>query len=206
MTQLGCSTSPYDKAHVGYEVKEDSVLPELEPYRELDPSRLKLSGEGHWDATSFLPDNLVMAYREPSSILCNRVPERWEYPALRDPLGKVVDLAKLWDKNSLLLLHREEVNDRPTFEFVKVFNCYKSHDRDRQIGDRRGRNAVERKVSGPSSDLPSGPDLCDLAISLRSQRVHLSISDRRDFYHQFWVTRRRAICNTLGPGIFQSFC
>ena len=41
LVKLGCSTSPYDKAYVGYEVSADnSVLPELEPYRDLDPSRL----------------------------------------------------------------------------------------------------------------------------------------------------------------------
>lgn len=54
---------------------------------------------------------------------------------------------------------------------------------------------------GPSSNLPAGQDLCDLVIDLRHQRIHVSVSDRRDFYHQIWVTRARAVSNTLGPGL-----
>lgn len=103
LVRLGCSMSPYDKAYVGYEVSADNtVLPELQPYRELDPSRLKLHGTGHWDATPFLPDNLVMAYREPDTIKVDRVPEVWEYPMLRDPPERLFALAKVWDANGLL--------------------------------------------------------------------------------------------------------
>lgn len=201
LVKLGCSMSPYEKAYVGYSVAEDNtILPELQPYRELDPSRLKLHGTGHWDATPFLPDNLVMAYREPCTIGLDRVPEVWEYPALRDPPATIADLARVWDANGLLFLHSAEARVKPAHELVRIFNCYKSADRDTQIGDRRGRNAVECKVFGPSADLPSGPDLCELAIDLKTQRIALSISDRRDFYHQFWVTRRKAVHNTLGPG------
>ena len=202
LVKLGCSTSPYDKAYVGYEVSADnSVLPELEPYRDLDPSRLKISGAGQWDVTSYLSDQLVMAYREPASIWIDRVPEVWEYPQIRDPPETVCHLAKLWDIHGLLFLHHEKVSERPSFELVKVFNCYKSAEIDRQIGDRRGRNSVECKVDGPSSDLPAGPDICDLAIDLKTQRLALSVSDRRDFYHQIWVTQARAVSNTLGPGL-----
>ena len=83
-----------------------------------------------------------MAYREPASIWIDRVPEVWEYPQIRDPPETVCHLAKLWDIHGLLFLHHEKVSERPSFELVKVFNCYKSAEIDRQIGDRRGRNSV----------------------------------------------------------------
>ena len=206
LTTLGCSASPYSKTFSGYEVTKDNTLfPELEPYRDLDRSRLVLFGRGHWDVTPFLSDELVMAYREPESIKVARVPAAWEYPRLRDPVDTVAQLALLWDKQGLLRLHQDKLASRQPCELVRVFNCYKAVDRDRQIGDRRGRNAVEGILKGPSSNLPAGQDLCDLSIDLERQRLHVSISDRRDFYHQLWVTKARAITNTLGPGLPVSF-
>ena len=206
LVKLGSSMSPYEKAYVGYEVEKDNtILPELEPYRDLDPSRLKLSGSGCWDVTDFLPDDLTIVYREPEAIRVDRHPEVWEYPCIRDAPETVAALAKLWDTQGLLFLHQDRVRERQKFELVRVFNCYKSVDKDRQIGDRRGRNAVECKVHGPSGNLPAGPDLCDLFVNLKSERVSVSVSDRRDFYHQLWVTRSRAITNTLGPGLPQEW-
>ena len=202
LTQLGCSSSPYDKVFAGVEVTANTELfPELTPYRDLDPSRLRLFGRGHWDVTDFLDDSLVMAYREPASIHWARIPESWEYPRIRDTVETLGQLAHLWDKQGLLMLHQEGVEGRPSFELVRIFNCYKAVDRDRQIGDRRGRNAVEFKLKGPSSDLPSAVDVCDLWVDLSTQRLSLSITDRRDFYHQLWATRARAVSNTLGPGL-----
>jgi len=55
-------------------------------------------------------------------------------------------------------------------------------------------------IRGPSSHLP-GSDLCDLLVDASSQRLCNSISDRKDCYHQIKVTSKRAICNTLGPGL-----
>ena len=203
LTSLGCSASPYSKVFTGYDVAKDNntVYPELEPYRDLDPSRLFLSGKGHWDITEFLCDELVMAYREPECIKVDRTPASWEYPRLRDSGETVAQLARLWDERGLLRLHREKVGSRQSYELVRIFNCYKAPDRDRQIGDRRGRNAVEGVLRGPSSNLPAGQDLCDLHVGLSQKRIHVSISDRRDFYHQLWVTKSRAITNTLGPGL-----
>ena len=202
LTKLGCSASPYSKVFTGYEITKDNTqFPELEPYRDLDPSRLLLFGRGHWDVTDFLGDDLVMAYREPESIKVERTPAAWEYPRIRDSAEKVAQLALLWDRQGLLRLHQERVSSRKQYELVRIFNCYKAVDRDRQIGDRRGRNAVECILRGPSSNLPAGPDLCDLAIDLDSQRLHVSISDRRDFYNQLWATKARAVSNTLGPGL-----
>ena len=43
--------------------------------------------------------------------------------------------------------------------FCRVFNVFKSVDRDRQIGDRRIPNAKEFHLSGPSKHLPPGPPL-----------------------------------------------
>ena len=198
VTRTGVSSQPYSKQFSGAEVVIDnSVLPELEPYRDADPSRIKLKGKGHWDITDFLPDSLCMPYREPLVIFDDRIPEVWEYPKVRESPSQIADIAKVWDINGLLFLHDEVP---PRHEWVRIFGCYKDLKNDRQIGDRRGRNACEKKVSGPSVELPAGSDLCDILMDCRKQSLHVSVTDRSDFYHQIAVSKARASTNTLGPG------
>eukprot|EP00435_Cladocopium_sp_Y103_P061685 s1586_g23.t1 len=204
--QQGTSANPYDRTFHGFEVpRDDERYPELLLYRDLDPSRLKVSGKAKWGVSEFLSEDLLMAYREPMVLRLDRIPEPWEYPRLRDSQETIFQLAKLWDSHGLLLLHQEETEERRDFEKVRIFNAYKNVDCDRQIGDRRGRNAIEAVVKGPSSSLPAGSDLCDLAIDASTQRLSISISDRKDYYHQLKVTKRKAICNTLGPGLPSSW-
>ena len=197
VTFLGLSGSPYSKAFQGAAVPMDNtVMEELEPYRSLDAGRLKLSGSGHWDITPWLPDELCMAYREPASIFLDRV-GHGEYPVMSDSPEMICKLAKVWDARGVLFLDGEAVAQH---EQVRVFNCFKNNEVDRQIGDRRGRNAVECRLSGPSSQLPAASDLLDLIV-LPGERLFISCSDRKDFYHQLWVTERRCFTNSLGPPI-----
>lgn len=56
VTSSGMSSSPYSRDFAGMEVPMDnSLYPELEPYHKMDPTRLRLSGTGHWDVTSPAP-------------------------------------------------------------------------------------------------------------------------------------------------------
>ena len=196
VTFLGLSGTPYSTAFQGAELRQDNTwMEELEPYRSLNAERLKLSGSGSWDITSFLPDSLCMAYREPASIFIDRIPGHGEFPLMTDGMEEIGKLAKIWDARGLLFLHQEEV---PVREQVRIFNCYKSVAADRQIGDRRGRNAVECKLEGPSSSLPAAVDILDLVVP-RGFGLFISCSDRKDFYHQLWSSERRCITNSLGP-------
>ena len=199
-TNLGLSGQPYSRAYQGCEVPvENSVSPDLEPYTSLKAERLKLTGRGLWDATSFMDDGLVLAYREPNSILCPREPNPWEKPCLNDPEEEIIKLAEVWDRNSLLGIHCFDV---PENQKVKIFNCLKDPVQgvDRQIGDRRARNAQESILDGPSKLLPAGTDLCDLYCP-KGFRFHIFCSDRKDFYHQFWASPSRMISNTVGPSV-----
>ena len=199
-TAFGLSGQPYSRAFQGCEVPVDnSVSPDLEPYSSLKADRLKLTGQGPWDATPYLDDSLVMAYREPNSILCAREPHPWEKPCLNDPEDEIVRLAEVWDRNSLRGLHCFEV---PENQKVKVFNCLKDPVQgvDRQIGDRRSRNAQECVLEGPSRLLPAGTDLSDL-LCPAGFRFHIYCSDRKDFYHQFWASPSRMVSNTVGPSV-----
>lgn len=97
---------PYGKTISGVEVvKDDSVMPELQPYRDLDPTRLLLHGTGHFDATEFLDDALVMPYRDPTCLNVDIPPG--VRPHMRDKPQTLCRLAEAWDNQGLLTLHRE---------------------------------------------------------------------------------------------------
>ena len=199
VTELGVGAGPYSKVFQGVDAPTCIDAPELRPYRSLDSSRLKLTGTGHWDATSFLRDDLAMVYRYPDILLLDRVPNPGEYPSFHDSSEEVGRLARLWDCRGLLFIHQVDLVSHVPFEAVRVFNNFKSYECDRQIGDRRGRNAVEARITGPSATLPGGVDLMDLWLSPRQHRFSVNITDGSDFYHQFWATENRALANTLFP-------
>ena len=191
------AVDPYTKSFAGGDFTLDEETSGcLSPYRDLDPSRLALHGCGNWDATAYLSDYLVMAYREPRVLLTGL--EAGVRPAVRDPPEKIGELARKWDANNLLMVHDEPVHPD---SFVKIFNCYKNATTDRQIGDRRGQNSLESRLLGPSRELPGGADVQDMVADARSQKLCLSVTDRRDFYHQLFATRSRAVSNTVGPGV-----
>ena len=197
LTRQGVTSDPYDKTCSGIDVPKDNTrAPELQPYHDLDPSRLKLHGTGSWDPCPYLNDELTMAFREPRSLLVDIPPG--PRPGIRDPSDTVGALARLWDKQGLLVVHREEVMEE---EQIRIFNAHKSQEVDRQIGDRRGRNSLETKLIGPSSCLPSGSDLQDVCINPRSECIFVSITDRKDFYHQLAITPAKSFSNSVGPPV-----
>ena len=165
VTKLGVGAGPYDRTFAGHEVPLDkSRLPELEPFHGLDADRLCVVGSGHWDATSFLSEELCFAYRYPDSLLCDNVRAVGDYPMKMDSEEEVSKLALLWDARSLLGLHDIDLQAARPFELTKVFNCLKSLECDRQIGDRRGRNQCECRIRGPSTSLPAASDLLDFML------------------------------------------
>ena len=204
LTSAGVRSSPYDPVFGGRECEvptKNDVLPELEPYRALDAERLKLSGEGHFDPLVFLEDNLAMAFRYPDCLLYDASFDGVSIPRISDPPEELIKLARVWDAKGLLCLHKHDVPFHYPWEVVRIFNCYKNSRCDRQIGDRRGRNHCERRLEGPSKRLPAGPDVFDLFLDPKTEKALVSVSDRRDYYHQFQTTFSRALSNTLGPGI-----
>ena len=202
VTKMGAGAGPYEKIYPGHDVPMDnSAYPELEPYKSLDASRLKVVGEGQFDATEFLSPELCMAYRYPDSLLFQPALGSFEVPNKFDPIEQVVSLAKVWDARGLLHIHDTDLVSCRRHELVRVFNCLKNEKIDRQIGDRRGRNAHEKRVAGPSSDLPAGPDLLDFYVNPKLETVSVICTDRKDFYHQFQSSVNRTLSNSVGPRV-----
>ncbi len=194
------SSSPYQQKDKGAHVDVVNDREELVPYRPLCAERLKISGRGQWDPSPYLSDLFYLPYMEPR---CNEFDI--EAPSsLRPDLSgvnveEVMALCKKWDGLGLLELLPKEVGFPDQTRFVKVFNNYKSEVADRQIGDRRSQNYSEGRIPGPSSCLPTAAEILQVAPRRYQEILVTSITDRRDFYHQFQVSSERASRNAVFP-------
>ena len=108
-------------------------------------------------------------------------------------------LCRLWDSKGLLRLIPCSLAPPQLACCVRVFNNYKNCLADRQIGDRRGANQLEGKIPGPSRGLPSATSLLQLYVAKHHERQCGSITDRRDFYHQFHTTWEKSSLNCIYP-------
>ena len=170
-------------------------FPQLEPYKSLDASRLKLVGRGAWKMEEFLTGPFWLPFQEPRFLLHGEDDDKTVWPSFKtESRSENLKLAKLWDSQGLLQLHASPIL---LDHYSKVFNCFKNEIVDRQIGDRRIANSRERSVDGPSHFLPPGFLLCNLRIRPYTQTLMGSITDRRDFYHQAVVSDERARSNML---------
>ena len=202
LTMLGAGGGPYARTFPGHEVPmNDAVLDGLEPYRSLNVERLKVSGNGKFDATDFLDDDLVMAYRYPDILQYDlKGQDLGQFLLRRDSPAETVKLAKLWDAHGLLHLHQLDLESAAPHELTRVFNCLKDATTDRQIGDRRGRNHTEGRLQSASKTLPNGCDFLELWVP-KGMKLCISVTDRKDFYHQFWTSTSRAESNSVGPSL-----
>ncbi|CAE7635021.1 unnamed protein product, partial [Symbiodinium necroappetens] len=176
--------------------------PGLDPFRSLDVSRLKLSGQGLWDPTPYLPDELFMAFSEPRSLLHGRPPPDSFVPVwTRECPQEVASLAAMWDRLGLLRLAPASLLESEAYLLARAFNCYKAPDKDRMIIDRRGQNWAESRLPGPSLFIPVGPMLGMLEVDPARQTVYCAASDRKDFYHQIAAPPAKALSNVLGPAL-----
>ena len=173
---------------------------ELVPYRPLDAARLKLSGKGHWECSQFIDPLFYMPFVEPRVNQYDLAPDFDNLPNFQQiDKAEVLKLCKVWDVQGLLRIYPLENGPKKSFAYTKIFNNYKSVEKDRQIGDRRGANSQEGKLRGASTTLPTGVCLLSLCPRRHVEQLRASVCDRRDFYHQFAVSDQKASLNALYP-------
>ena len=184
---------------------DTSRADELIPYRSLDASRIRLSGEANWDPRPYLSDAFLMPYLEPNVLVGHSSFEEGNTPDLdREDPQEILSLAKLWDSKNLLTLRVDLVPDELKRSCLRCFNCWKDESQDRLIGDRRGRNQLELSIPGPSRYLPSGSALAVLEVPAGSS-VAICATDLKDYYHQLRVSQSRARSNAMWPPVPLSF-
>ena len=169
-----------------------------EPYRALDPTRLKLSGGVQWDCRPCLSDLFYLPFVEPRINEFEVQPPADLCPDMSSVVfSDVIGLCKVWDVRGLLRLFPFEDGPSDLRRCCKVFNNYKNASADRQIGDRRYQNFLEGRIPGPSRFLPSGASLLQVAPRRFEQRIVGCVADRKDFYHQYWITDERSTRNCV---------
>lgn len=194
----------YGGDHIGQHVPAKNDIDELVPYRPLCASRLKLTGQGDWDCREYLSDLLYLPFCEPRiNEFEVEVPEGEIPDCSRVPRSEVEELLKVWDAKKLLRLFPASQGPRDKKWCVKVFNNYKNSSQDRMIGDRRALNFREGKLGGPSKSLPNGSALLQVQPVRYLQRLVGCAADRKDFYHQYWITDEKASYNTVLPYFYQ---
>ena len=192
---LGSSTASDLLANLGLSLACRPVPSQLQPYRSLDVSRLRLHGTGAWQIAPFLEGSLWLPFLEPG-ILRHGLPlGSKDLPDFeKEDAEEHLKLALLWDARTLLhLVPPLPIGERS----CRIFNSYKSAEADRQIGDRRPANRAELHLTGPSQWLPQGSLFAAYRLPRRKAQITAFVSDRCDFYHQIAVTEARAGCNRL---------
>ena len=214
LTRSGASSSAYFHGFAGdsefaggpSQIRPDLArAEELVPYRKLDASRIRLSGEANWDPMPHLSDEFLVPFCEPDVLLTGADFDYDNIPDLsREDPDEVLSLALLWDSKNLLSLRTDLVSPRMRPACLRCFNCFKSSDQDRLIGDRRGRNQLESSIPGPSRFLPTGPSLAVLEVPI-SSTVVICATDLKDYYHQLKISERKARANAMWPPVPLSF-
>ena len=170
-------------------------FPELEPYKSLDVSRLRLVGQGEWPMEKYLDGVLWLPFQEPRFLAHPLEIDEENIPNFAaESREENLKLVKLWDARGLAKCFSSPLWPE---HFSRVFNAHKNERFDRQIGDRRLPNLRERHLDGPSKFLPPGPLLCQMWLPRYTHTLVGSITDRRDFYHQAAVSSSRCRSNLL---------
>ena len=171
----------------------------LRPYRPLQAEAIVLHGEANWDIGPYLGPEMLLAFKEPA-VLRTFSGTGGPTPSFskEDP-AEVLKLLKVWDAKSLLRLCPGPLEDQLC---SRVFGAYKSPGCFRQIGDRRGPNALEAKLDGVSRELPQGFLLTRLCLPRFTHQLRGSSTDRKDFYSQCRVSVERSLSNAVKP----TFC
>ncbi len=201
LQSLGLSeASNYHSGSAGRPVPVVNDRDELIPYRPLDAERIKLTGSANWDCSPYLSDLLYLPFVEPRINMFDILPPAGSFPDVRGSDGAQEHaLCLVWDARSLLHLIPEQFGPRHISSFTRVFGNYKSPTVDRQIGDRRGQNFKEGRISGPSRSLPVMTTLMQLCPIAYEEVMVGSVTDRKDFYHQFQTTPERSSLNAIYP-------
>eukprot|EP00434_Breviolum_minutum_P029037 symbB.v1.2.025685.t1/scaffold2428.1/size79313/2 len=201
LQKLGLSdSSKYHSSSSGASVSVRNDCDELVPYRPLSASRVKLTGQGAWDCSEFLSELFYLPFKEPRINMFDIQPPAGAFPDVRGSTGdEEFALALVWDAKNLLRLYPEDLCPKELSSYTRVFGNYKDADADRQIGDRRGQNFREGRLAGPSKSLPTMTSLLQICVVRYEEVLCGSATDRKDFYHQFYVTDEKASLNCIFP-------
>ena len=203
LQSLGLSeASKYHSGSAGRHVPLVNDRDELVPYRPLNAERIKLTGSANWDCSPYLSDLLYLPFVEPRISMFDILPPAGSYPDVRGSDGSQEHaLCLVWDARNLLYLVPEQLGPKHISSFTRVFGNYKNQTTDRQIGDRRGQNFKEGRISGPSRTLPVMTTLLQLCPKIYEEVMVGSVTDRKDFLSSVPDLTRTSVAQCYLPSL-----
>ena len=180
-----------------YSSVEKPSLGKDERVRRIVPERLDLPEKAgaFVDAAEYMPPQMAAAFRDPSVLEKVSPPKP---PRARMHCENFIGLLERYD--DIEMLDFELAGLLPADQVAGQFPFEKSEDVDCLISNRRPRNSQEEPLGASGQLFPHGSLFCEKQL-LPSRKWRGSGDDLENMYHEFRVTRKRALTNQFGPAV-----
>ena len=171
--------------------------------KELEASRLKMTGRPAFDPVPFLDADAAAHYRDPFDFMKDpkEVTEKLPRPRFRASRLEKQNVLRLLDSTGRLTFHPAR-DVHPAFT-NGLFGLVKSQEKDRLILDARCQNLRESSTGAWIRSMASFTSLLGIHL-LPGERLVFGGEDLRDFYYFFEVSRARSLRNVLSGSIPES--
>ena len=167
--------------------------------KDLEASRLKMTGRPSFDPTPFLDTEAAAHYQNPFDFMLDptEVQDKLPRPSFRASRAEKQKVLQLLDRTGRLTFHPAgEVH--PAFT-NGLFGLVKNQEKDRLILDARCQNLRETSTGAWIRSMASFTSLLNIQL-LPGERLVFGGEDLKDFYYFFEVSRARSLRNVLtGP-------
>ena len=170
---------------------------DVERVRPIVPERLDLPGKSgsFVDAAKYMPAPMAEAFEDPSVLEKTDPPKP---PRARMHCNDFVGLLGRYD--DIDMLDFELAASLPSDQVAGQFPFAKSDEVDRLISNRRPRNSQEEPLGASGQLFPHGSLFCEKQL-LPKYNWRGSGDDLENMYHEFRVSRKRALTNQFGPPV-----
>ena len=165
--------------------------------RSIVPERIDLPEKAgsFVNAAEYMPPRMATAYNDPSSLEKAEPPKP---PRARMHCDNFIGLLERYDEIDMLDFELADL--LPSDQVAGQFPFKKSEDVDRLISNRRPRNSQEESLGASGQLFPHGSLFCEKQL-LPSRNWRGSGDDLQNMYHEFRVTKERALTNQFGPAV-----
>ena len=175
---------------------EQAKAPSLTIAKDVEASRLSLSGRPSFDPTNFLPASTEAWYSRPLDLALPLEDYLDELPhvQVKGSRAEVLKLLHSLDNSFRLAIFPEQ--DSRTGVRSGMFALMKSLDKDRLILDCRPANCLEEPISDYTQCMAAATPILDIVLA-DNHVILASGEDLKDFYYFFSVSDQRASRNCL---------
>ena len=168
-----------------------------ERVRPIVPGRIDLPEKAgsFVNAAQYMPDQMAAAFKDPSLLEKADPPKP---PRARMHCENFRGLLERYDE--IEMLDFEIAAKLPADQVAGQFPHKKSEDVDRLISNRRPRNSQEEPLGASGQLFPHGSLFCEKQL-LPGRKWRGSGDDLENMYHEFRVTKERALTNQFGPAV-----